>query len=125
MRGEGWMQDVSIWRCAKFGHTKNTSLPDVPNQNTQEQVRRHLTPVEMPKKYVNDQRWGALGAELAGKVTKNYGTEISGKIDREIATEVKNKIERYTKTIITNAHKYEHGIKGIPELKKLNDIDTF
>lgn len=75
--------------------------------------------VEMPKKYVNDQRWGALGAELAGKVTKNYGNEVSAKVDREIATEVKNKIERYTKTIITNAHKYEHGIKGIPELKKL------
>jgi tetratricopeptide (TPR) repeat protein len=75
--------------------------------------------VEMPKKYVNDQRWAAFGAELAGKITKNYGKEISSKIDREIATEVKNKIERYTKTIISNAHKYEKGIKGIPELKQL------
>jgi tetratricopeptide (TPR) repeat protein len=74
---------------------------------------------EMPKRYVDEKRWGALGTEMAGKITKNYGKEVSAKIDREIATEVKNKIEKYSKIIISCAHKYEKGISGISELKQL------
>jgi tetratricopeptide (TPR) repeat protein len=74
---------------------------------------------EMPKRYVDQQKWGAFGNEIAGKITKNYGKEVSAKIDRERATEVKNKIEKYSKIIISSAHKYEKGITGIAELKQL------
>lgn len=75
--------------------------------------------IEMPKKYVNDKRWSAFGAEMAGKLTGNYGNEVSAKIDREIATQVKNKLESYSSKVKSNAKKYEKGIKGVSELKKL------
>lgn len=75
--------------------------------------------IEMPKKYVNNQRWSAAGAEIAGKITGNYGDEVSAKIDRERATEVKNNLERYSAIVLKNAKKYEKGIQGIPELKQL------
>jgi len=75
--------------------------------------------IEMPKKYVNDKKWSAFGAEMAGKLTGNYGNEVSAKIDREIATQVKNKLESYSVKVKSNAKKYEKGIKGVPELKKL------
>jgi len=75
--------------------------------------------IEMPKKYVNDQKWSAFGAEMGGEGTGEYGNGGSAKIDRERATAVKNKLETYSKRVLKNAKKYEKGIKGIPELKKL------
>tara|TARA_B110001452_G_scaffold34263_1_gene26433 strand:+ start:1023 stop:2219 length:1197 start_codon:yes stop_codon:yes gene_type:complete len=75
--------------------------------------------IEMPKKYVNDKKWSAFGEEMAGKLTGNYGNEVSAKIDREIATQVKNKLESYSVKVKSNAKKYEKGIKGVSELKKL------
>jgi len=75
--------------------------------------------IEMPKQYVFDKKWSAFGSEMAGKLTGNYGNEVSSKIDREIATQVQNKLESYSLKVRNNAKKYEKGIKGLPELKKL------
>lgn len=75
--------------------------------------------LELPKKYVNDKVWGALGKELAGKITKNYSTEIDGKIDKQLAQETKRKLERFESLLLPRGRKYESGIAGIPELKLL------
>lgn len=75
--------------------------------------------IEMPKKYVNEKAWGALGKELAGKITKNYSTELDGKINKQLAQETKRKLENFESLLIPRGKKYETGIDGIPELKLL------
>lgn len=75
--------------------------------------------LEMPKKYVNDKVWGALGKELAGKITKNYSNELDGKIKKQLAQETKRKLENFESLLIPRGRKYENGIDGIPELKLL------
>lgn len=75
--------------------------------------------LEMPKRYVNDKVWGALGKELAGKITKNYSHELDGKINKQLAQETKRKLEKFESLLLPRGRKYEKGINGIPELKLL------
>ena len=64
---------------------RNAKLPSQTGYNLCRKI------LEMPKKYVNDKVWGALGKELAGKITKNYSNELDGKINKQLAQETKRK----------------------------------
>ena len=96
LRSNGKSKEDLLW-ATKIS-PKNTSAYET-GWNLARQI------IEMPKKYVNDKKWSAFGAEMAGKLTGNYGNEVSAKIDREIATQVKNKLESYSVKVKSNAKK--------------------